>query len=434
MPITVRCRCGKQTRVRENAAGKRIKCPGCGKPVSVPAPSVEDYGDDEFYDDAEEPYVAAPSRSRPSKKKKGKSKKKSSSGGAMLPLMIAGGALAAVAVIGGLVYMFAGGGEGDAPVAASDGARADDDGGISAPAPASNAGSGHGAGSPSGHGASGGNADSSTASANSGQNSSGHGAEPSSGHGATPATNSNPSPTPTASASARNPGDMWVQLSNFKEQQSSGIGKTLNVNYRVVSGQPQPGQKYVLFVGSSMGIMTRYQEVDLDLNNRNGTVAVPVSSTMNQLKAYVALKTGPRDWEPVSGEIEIGGGATSDRRPPTVQEAAGASAQGKMFAIANGRFEDSRIGGQAIVVDYVMQQQYEPGFQYFLVVKGQGDPIGAMITTSLFRAKVGEKDELGVRPMGKPFPSGNLTAQIIKRRGMLDRNEEVVSNTINIRR
>jgi hypothetical protein len=38
MPITVQCeKCGKRLKAPDAAAGKRVKCPGCGGPVSVPA-------------------------------------------------------------------------------------------------------------------------------------------------------------------------------------------------------------------------------------------------------------------------------------------------------------------------------------------------------------------------------------------------------------
>jgi len=49
-------------------------------------------------------------------------------------------------------------------------------------------------------------------------------------------------------------------------------------------------------------------------------------------------------------------------------------------------------------------------------------------------ATVGKRDQLGMRQMGKPFPNGNLTAQIVKRKGMFARDEEVVSNTVDISR
>ncbi len=37
MPIKVKCSCGKGLAVKEQFAGKAVKCPGCGKPVRVPA-------------------------------------------------------------------------------------------------------------------------------------------------------------------------------------------------------------------------------------------------------------------------------------------------------------------------------------------------------------------------------------------------------------
>jgi DNA-directed RNA polymerase subunit RPC12/RpoP len=37
MPILVSCPCGKQLRAKDEWAGKRIKCPGCGSPVIVTA-------------------------------------------------------------------------------------------------------------------------------------------------------------------------------------------------------------------------------------------------------------------------------------------------------------------------------------------------------------------------------------------------------------
>jgi hypothetical protein len=41
MPITVACECGKQLRVKEELAGKKIRCPGCQAIVAVPAADAE---------------------------------------------------------------------------------------------------------------------------------------------------------------------------------------------------------------------------------------------------------------------------------------------------------------------------------------------------------------------------------------------------------
>jgi hypothetical protein len=37
MPILVACKCGKKLRVKDELAGKRVKCPGCAQVVAVPA-------------------------------------------------------------------------------------------------------------------------------------------------------------------------------------------------------------------------------------------------------------------------------------------------------------------------------------------------------------------------------------------------------------
>src|SRR6267378_4465833 len=42
MPILIPCKCGKQLRVKDDLAGKRIKCPACAAMLTVPVPAVED--------------------------------------------------------------------------------------------------------------------------------------------------------------------------------------------------------------------------------------------------------------------------------------------------------------------------------------------------------------------------------------------------------
>jgi hypothetical protein len=41
MPITLPCPCGKTLQLKEDLTGKRIKCPGCGGVLAVPAAPVE---------------------------------------------------------------------------------------------------------------------------------------------------------------------------------------------------------------------------------------------------------------------------------------------------------------------------------------------------------------------------------------------------------
>lgn len=45
MPIGIACACGKTIQAPDGAAGKRAKCPACGKAIAVPAKPA---GDDEF--------------------------------------------------------------------------------------------------------------------------------------------------------------------------------------------------------------------------------------------------------------------------------------------------------------------------------------------------------------------------------------------------
>ncbi len=44
MPLQIECSCGKRLRVREERAGKRVRCPGCGRALTVPEaePSAEE--------------------------------------------------------------------------------------------------------------------------------------------------------------------------------------------------------------------------------------------------------------------------------------------------------------------------------------------------------------------------------------------------------
>jgi hypothetical protein len=40
MPIQIQCDCGKKLRVKDESAGKKIRCPGCQEILSVPAPEL----------------------------------------------------------------------------------------------------------------------------------------------------------------------------------------------------------------------------------------------------------------------------------------------------------------------------------------------------------------------------------------------------------
>ncbi len=62
MPIAVACSCGVKLKAPDAAAGKRVKCPKCGNPVSVPVPAPA--ADFEMVDD-DPPPVAAPAKKKP---------------------------------------------------------------------------------------------------------------------------------------------------------------------------------------------------------------------------------------------------------------------------------------------------------------------------------------------------------------------------------
>ena len=180
--------------------------------------------------------------------------------------------------------------------------------------------------------------------------------------------------------------------------------------------------------------MQHYTEEEV-IPQGSGTVVVSIGLGMSgSLKAYMAIKKGRQDWEPVSGEIKQGGGPTVARRPPTVQEAAGADAQGKLVALANARFEKGRIGRQALVVDYVLQKQPEPGKSYFIIIEGGDRPI--VTRFRLMRPVVGKKDQISLSSIGPGgFPDGTLRVHIEERRGMSTAAGAVtVSNTVTVKR
>ena len=42
MPIPLTCACGRSLRIRDALAGRKVKCPGCGRALAVPAPAAEE--------------------------------------------------------------------------------------------------------------------------------------------------------------------------------------------------------------------------------------------------------------------------------------------------------------------------------------------------------------------------------------------------------
>lgn len=68
MPIKLTCACGKKLSVKDEMAGRRVKCPACQKAVNVPKPDVEESPIDEWdltdtAEDNSDDAVSQPSRS-----------------------------------------------------------------------------------------------------------------------------------------------------------------------------------------------------------------------------------------------------------------------------------------------------------------------------------------------------------------------------------
>ncbi len=101
MAIVLKCENGHTLRVKDEAAGKKVRCPQCQTVVVVD----EDAGADDF--EAEE-QTAATSRKRGSptgKKGKGKSKTKKKSGSGLMIGLIVGGVAAALLLVGTSLFL-----------------------------------------------------------------------------------------------------------------------------------------------------------------------------------------------------------------------------------------------------------------------------------------------------------------------------------------
>lgn len=414
MPIKVRCKCGKKLQVRDSAAGKRVRCPDCGKPVRIPEPEtvVDDYDDtgDDFGDPyGDDGYNAAPKRRKPS----GKSKKKKSSGGIPTPVLLVGGIFIGSLLVGGALYLILSGG-------GNNGNDVVDNSGETDQSPTGTTGS----------------SDSST-SGNTAPNSGQAGDQNTTQSPDSNGSMQQPATTPTSAPPASGSGNqLWVILSDFKKvSDPNTIGNSYQINYRIAAGSPDPAKKYVIYVGASMGsVMERYNEVPLDLQN-NGTVHIPAGiGVSGNVRAYVGWKKGRQDWEPVSGEIKLGGGPTEPNRPPTVLEAAGAAAKGKTIVIANARFTKSRLGGNALVLDYTLQAAIPPGKRIVVVLEGSGEPMRVQLMSAFRRTQPGESGELPISLIGGKFPAGSLKIHLEATVGLRDRNPEVISNTVTLQR
>ena len=85
MAISVQCACGQKYNVKDELAGKKLKCKKCGEGMRVPTPQRKPPSDDEFgFDDpwsSEEPMQPPPARVRIKKQKIAAAKSSASSSG-----------------------------------------------------------------------------------------------------------------------------------------------------------------------------------------------------------------------------------------------------------------------------------------------------------------------------------------------------------------
>ncbi|WP_417377796.1 DUF1559 domain-containing protein [Gimesia sp.] len=104
MTINFQCKqCGKNYKVSDDKAGKKVKCRQCDASVRIPELEVDD-----FSEDWEEPEYEAPARRRKSSASRNQSKSKSrkkTATGSNQTLLIAGGAVALILIGGGLFFM-----------------------------------------------------------------------------------------------------------------------------------------------------------------------------------------------------------------------------------------------------------------------------------------------------------------------------------------
>jgi hypothetical protein len=122
MPIKVACACGKKLSVKDEHAGKTLKCPACQKPLRVPKPAAADEPEDEWdlgdsaEEDSDDESAEAPTESRGGKSSasrgaasrkgagKGKGKKSKSSNRGLLIGLSAGGGVLVVALLAWLLW------------------------------------------------------------------------------------------------------------------------------------------------------------------------------------------------------------------------------------------------------------------------------------------------------------------------------------------
>lgn len=240
--------------------------------------------------------------------------------------------------------------------------------------------------------------------------------------------------------------DVWVVLSNLRPAPNAGsspFNKPFVIDYQLASGSPAAAGKYVLHLSKQLGGGTFFHTADVSIELKaSGTVHFKIPQQFGpgtDFVATIALPAGPRKWEHVSGELAPGGTTTAAERPPTIRELAGASAQGKVVAIANPVFDSGSGSFATLTVDFDLQQQIDLTRYYMLVAEtSNGKRFEFDVKFTLQRRKAGDEGKFSARlggPVAELKPP--FTLHVEKRTSRFPirsrpETPEVVSNKINV--
>ncbi|MHC4876141.1 MAG: hypothetical protein ACYTGL_06550 [Planctomycetota bacterium] len=473
-PIAVECdACGKRFKAKAKLAGRSGKCPGCGSPITVPKPEVDEWDTaDDVWEDAEDvnydaydddgydnPYAADHDdwNDRPARRKSRRQPKKKSASTLIIVLaaitfgLFAIGAVAAV----GILLFDRPNQQGMPPIAQNDPPQipnlpqpnvrqpdlipqninpaAFQPSEAATPLLPDNA-------SPN-------PADVTSPIANAtvepGTTTL---AEPTSNE----AANTNDTPHPPAAVkplpNVNTSGRLWVVLSDLREapgNRISAFNRPFLVNYQLASGTPNDATKYVLHVASTRGSGSVSFYVDIPVRiGASGTIEFRTPPTFgpgNDFKAVMAIAKARNKWTELSGQIAPGGAATVAQAPPTIREQAGAQAAGKLLAIANPEFSNDNGPFPTLKVGFVLQGQASPSGYYFLVIeKPDGQRVEFDIARTLRQADQDDEGTLGGRLLG---PGAQIkppfTLHVEKRNSRISsrlrpETPEVVSNKVSL--
>lgn len=260
-----------------------------------------------------------------------------------------------------------------------------------------------------------------------------------------------PAPAPAAApaqaaalapAAASQSGRLWVVVKNLKVTRGFGLESEISADWQVVQGAPDPGSRYVLRVsdGENGSMIEHYVDFDVNLTQRSGTVqgAVrgPTLGIRGGMIAVVGKTSGLRreELEPVSGKCRIGGSSEATA-PPTVVEAAGSAAQGKLIAIANPRRQGPGFGAPrgGWAVDYEVQGSISPGERYYWIVEdASGESVEFDVTTDLIFPGRAKKGTFAGTPIGIVRLGGQLKMYIERRAIGFQQGRTIVSNTVTL--